>query len=320
MDSPDGISFGSNQICRDPDQFHTAVRGGNGLLSLLGRGEFAGELLTIQVGRLTLQRGRENLPRLSSSGMRPNRVGILGWINDDPLPVVRGRQMRRGDWIFLGDSMESYHRTSGPVDFVVLTMDATDLADAAIELTGAPVTIASGTVLRMPEQLGAWLVSVIEAATTATVTTPGIFTSPCAADALEHALLRPMIMCLSHGDLSGRPSNARRVAATKRFGAAVEANFDQTLAIPDLSRDIGVSERMLRVLCREQLGISPVQFVALRRLHLARRALLRSDHHSASVAQIAMDHGIWELGRFAVTYKSLFGETPGATLRRAPAL
>src|SRR5271154_5754952 len=124
MGSPDGISFGSNQSYHDPDQFHTAIRGGNGLLSLLGRGEFIGELLTIQVGRLTLQRGRENLPRLTSSGMPPNRVGILGWLHDDPLPVVRGVQMRRGDWIFLGGSMESYHRTFGPVDFVALTLDA----------------------------------------------------------------------------------------------------------------------------------------------------------------------------------------------------
>jgi Helix-turn-helix domain len=36
------------------------------------------------------------------------------------------------------------------------------------------------------------------------------------------------------------------------------------------------------------------------------------------VAQTAMDHGFWELGRFSTQYHSLFGESPSATLRRQP--
>ena len=66
--------------------------------------------------------------------------------------------------------------------------------------------------------------------------------------------------------------------------------------ISALCRSIGVSERALRILCQEQLGIPPLRFVALQRLHLARQTLRRSEHHSASVAQIAMDHGFWEFG------------------------
>jgi len=318
MISQNGVPVSGIRSFLDPDQFHSAIRGGNGLLTFLGKGMFKAELTTIQVGRLTLQRGRENLPRLSSSGIPANRVGMLGWLGDDPLPVVRGVQMRRGEFLCLGPGMQSHHRTPGPVDFVALTLDASDLAHAAIEVTGTPLAVTAGKVLRVPEHLGAWLLSVVDAATRVTATTPGIFTSSHTADALEHALLRPMIMCLMHGAASRQAiPHGRRAAIAKRFEAAVEANFDRTLTIPELCHSIGVSERTLRVLCQEQLGISPVRFVALRRLHLARRALLRSDHHTASVTQIAMDHGIWEFGRFAVTYKSLFGESPSATLRRA---
>jgi AraC-like DNA-binding protein len=55
----------------------------------------------------------------------------------------------------------------------------------------------------------------------------------------------------------------------------------------------------------------------LRRMHLVRRALRRSDASRVTVTRIVTDHGFWELGRFAVAYRSLFGESPSDTLRQS---
>jgi AraC-like DNA-binding protein len=303
----------------DPDQFHSAIRGGDHLLSFLARGAFRGDVTTVGLNHVMLQRGRENLPRLSSSGMPPGKVGLLGWFGDGELPVVRGAQMQRGDWMCLGTGMQSHHRSPGPIDFVTLTLDANDLSQAAIDLTGRELTVAGGMVLRPPARLGASLLSAIEVGIRATETTPDIFASPKSADALEHALLRPMITCLLQGESrKERIPLGRRSVLAKRFEAAVEANVDVPLLIPDLCRLIDVSERTLRALCHEQLGVSPQRFLALRRLHLARRALLRSERHSTTVTEIATGCGFWELGRFAAIYKSLFGESPSATLHRRP--
>jgi len=46
--------------------------------------------------------------------------------------------------------------------------------------------------------------------------------------------------------------------------------------------------------------------------------LLRADPETASVAEIAQSHHFLELGRFAVAYRTLFGEIPSFTLRRSP--
>jgi AraC-like DNA-binding protein len=61
--------------------------------------------------------------------------------------------------------------------------------------------------------------------------------------------------------------------------------------------------------------MGPIRYLTFRRMHLARRALLTADS-STTVTRIATDHGFWELGRFAVAYHTLFGETPSDSLRR----
>ena len=316
-----GVPNSSALTFFDPDQYQAAIRGGDNLYNLLGRGIFRADLTNIELNRLSLQRGRETLPRLAASGMSPDRVGIVVWFGNSQLPIVRGVQIRRGELLCLGRGMQSHHRTFGSNDFVAMTLDASDLSSAAIELTGQELAVTAGKIVRPPAHLLAWLLSVIDTATRLTQTTPDIFMSPLAAEALEHALLQPMIMCLLHGEAREEAvPHGRRATIAKRFEAAVEANFDRPLLIPELCRIIGVSDRVLRALCQEQLRMSPQRFLALRRLHLARRALLRSDHHSTTVAEVATGHGVWELGRFAVAYKSVFGESPSATLRRPPTM
>ena len=79
---------------------------------------------------------------------------------------------------------------------------------------------------------------------------------------------------------------------------------------------IGVAERTLRASCEEYLGMGPIRFLTLRRMHLVRQALLSAVPPTSTVSRIATDHGFWELGRFAVAYRAAFGELPSETLKR----
>jgi transcriptional regulator GlxA family with amidase domain len=62
--------------------------------------------------------------------------------------------------------------------------------------------------------------------------------------------------------------------------------------------------------------MSPARYLLLRRLNMARSALRRADPATAKVAEIARNCQFQEPGRFAVTYRTIFGETPSTTLRR----
>ena len=77
----------------------------------------------------------------------------------------------------------------------------------------------------------------------------------------------------------------------------------------------GVSERTLRSIFREFYGVGPLRYLKLRQLHSMRRTLKRVDPEKTSLSDVATQFGIWELGRFARDYRTLFGESPTDTLR-----
>jgi len=103
-----------------------------------------------------------------------------------------------------------------------------------------------------------------------------------------------------------------------RFEEALRKRIDQKLSMPALCAELDVPARTLRMCCAEFLGVSPTRYLLLQRLNKARSALRRANPSTASVAEVARSHQFLELGRFAVTYRTTFGESPSATLQRDP--
>ena len=135
--------------------------------------------------------------------------------------------------------------------------------------------------------------------------------------ALEQSFVHAMVACLSEGTYSEMTSGGRHHAAIMaRLEEFVAANQDRPVYLAEICTATGASERTLRTCCQEHLGMGPIRYLWLRRMHLTRRALLQASAATATVTAIATDHGFWELGRFASEYRALFGETPIASLRR----
>jgi transcriptional regulator GlxA family with amidase domain len=91
----------------------------------------------------------------------------------------------------------------------------------------------------------------------------------------------------------------------------------EQLHVDDLCRAAAVSERTLRNAFRKVHGVSPYRYLRGFRMTQARQALLSAASRRGTVTEVAMQFGFLELGRFAVDYRSAFGECPSATLRRA---
>ncbi|MFF7709245.1 helix-turn-helix domain-containing protein [Pseudomonas sp. NPDC007930] len=97
---------------------------------------------------------------------------------------------------------------------------------------------------------------------------------------------------------------------------AVAADPTANLTAPQLARLAGVPLERLQREFRAFTGLSPTQWLRLRRLNMARRDLQRAAPGSTTVAEVAMHWSFWHLGRFAESYRGLFGELPSQTLGR----
>jgi AraC-like DNA-binding protein len=112
------------------------------------------------------------------------------------------------------------------------------------------------------------------------------------------------------------PTPKTPAAVISRLNALVAADARRPLYLDDLCAALGMSDSTLRRWCREHLGTAPLRYLRVRRMHLARRALVRADPTTTTVTAIATAMGFGELGRFSVEYRALFSESPSDTLRR----
>ena len=88
----------------------------------------------------------------------------------------------------------------------------------------------------------------------------------------------------------------------------------QDISLPSLCVAAGMSERRVREAFYECYGMSPTAVLRIAALRRVRRSLLRGPPTRDAVSRAASDFGFWHLGRFAGQYRSLFGESPSATL------
>lgn len=119
---------------------------------------------------------------------------------------------------------------------------------------------------------------------------------------------------LQTGSKLGRPRLPRR-EVLRRIRDLLEHETDKPLYVGELAAAIGISQPSLQRVFHEWFGMPPARYLALKRLHLARQRLRQGT--GETVTAIASSLGFWDQSRFSKSYRSVFGELPSETLRRA---
>jgi AraC-like DNA-binding protein len=302
----------------DPFSYQSAFRSVEVELFPTAKGEFRAELTQVSMNKLWVHGAHEDLPRIYIGAVKPHRAAI-GFLTKAKQPATQhcGMEVLPGD-IVINDTDLMYRRTEANCHWGSMSLPRDDLSAACKAVAGHECARLSFKHLVRPSpDLTSRLLGLHELVSQLAKATPNILSLPEVVRALEQELILAMIRCLTEGEPSEMTAGGRRHdMIIARFEEFLETHPDQPLYLTEICAAIGVAERTLRVACEEHLGMAPIRFLSLRRMHLVHRALRQADPLTTTVTRIATDHGFWELGRFSVAYRTLFGESPSASLRR----
>jgi AraC family transcriptional regulator, ethanolamine operon transcriptional activator len=113
-----------------------------------------------------------------------------------------------------------------------------------------------------------------------------------------------------------RETRIRRRLGVERAREYINRNLTEPIRLSHLCRYARTGSRSLEYGFMEAVGLSPMVYVRVTRLHRVRRMLRSRTTGQRSISEIAMDCGFWHLSQFAMDYKALFGESPSITVRR----
>jgi AraC-like DNA-binding protein len=301
----------------DPDAYARFVPSTKVQLTVAKRGQFKAKVTLVALRDLWMQRFSDNLPRVAHSAAESGRVVISFRTAPGPSLIWGGLEMTPETLLRHNEAFDSFQRSSGSAAWGSVSLPVATMANIGSMMADRELTAPRDPVSVAPSLLAMSRLHRIHTAIgRLAASEPELLAHAGAAKGMEQALIGAMVSCLI-GSESHQTSRAqgRHHALMRKFHALLEANPEEPIYMPELSVALGVSGRTLRNCFQEHLGMGLKRYLLLRRLHLARHALMEGAPGKVTVTDTATRYGFWELGRFAGAYKSVFGESPSATLR-----
>jgi len=267
-------------------------------------------------------RCEESSPRVGYLHLTQRLSFVTFSAHSGPLPVWRGTELQADDIMFHSRGERLHQRTPGSFVWNVIAVDPAQLEHYGWALSGRPFSWPlEGQILQPSHRHTARLRRLHAQICRLAETKSKILSHSEVARAMEQALIEALVTCLTSASARTEGfANRHHARIMIRFEEVLAEHLSRRLSIAELCELIVVSDRTLRLCCAQFLGMSPTQYVLLRRFTEVRRMLRDADPDRVSVAEIARRFGFTELGRFAGRYRATFGETPLTTLQRTPAM
>lgn len=308
-------------LCRplssnDPDELSAMIRPAGGDLVVTQRGDFRSDAVQLNFDRLWMQHVHEELPRIWHNAASSRRAAIWFPSRDGPPILYQGAEVGAAEICLcpLGQQ-QMWQRLTGSSTWGSMSLPLEDWAGISAVAEFDPSSASVGGILRPRAAEMARLQRLHGSTSRLACDAPELMENSEVARGIEQSLLQAMVECLQPVANVNVPLHSR-AKLMQRFRDTLDQFGDASVYVPELCLKLGVPSRTLSAICHEYLGLGPKRYLHLRRMHLARHALRASAAAATRVTDIATRFGFWELGRFAVEYKALFGESPSRTRPR----
>src|SRR6516162_6037165 len=270
---------GGTRTFLEPDHYEASLRQAQIEAVIVPRGRFGASLTCAELHHLRVLRCEEESPRLAYLQLAPGLAFVTFPADSGTFPVWRGREMQAGEIMIHGRGERLHQSTTGPAVWNVIAMDPAQLERYGRAFSGTPFSLpAEGRTLQPSRRLATGLGRLHARTCRLAETKPKILSHCEVARAIEQGLIQMLVACLTN-------VGARTNAYAKRHHARIMVRFEEVLAqhlsrplqVPELCQLIVVSDRTLRSCCADFLGMTPTQYMLLRRLEEVRRALRDAD-------------------------------------------
>lgn len=303
---------------RDSEELSLALRHANVSAMQISRGQFRAQLGLLSAGDWTLQLVRFVDGAAACGGDSPSdRYAFVVPLRANTGCRLLGRPVGEASLGIYAPGSEHADTSLAGYEQVVLMPTPGLSAEAALDeaLPWLPARGSHHAVSPLPalDRLRALLESVVSSTGTCAGPMPGDQVRRSLNDAFSTAVsasLRPV----SDESNRGRPV-LPRAAVMRHLKEILGERSDEPAYASELARTIGVSDATLRRMFVELFGMPPSRYLMIRRLNIARQRLRTGV--ADTVGEVAAACGFWDHSRFAGRYRSLFGETPVETLRKA---
>jgi len=311
---------GGTRTFLEPDHYEASLVQAQIQAVILPRDKFRARLTWAELHHLQVLRCEEDSLRIAYVQLAPNLAFVTFLADSGPLPVFRGTEMQPGDIIFHSRGERLHQSTAGPFVWNMIAIDPAQLEYYGRALSGIPFSLpAEGRTVQPSQRLVAGLRRLHARVCRLAETKPKILSHSEVARAIEQGLIQMLVTCLTSASVRTDHYAKRRHARIMiRFEEVLAEHHSRPLQMPELCALVAVSDRTLRSCCTEFLGMSPTEYVLLRRLKEVRRVLRDAKPDTINVAEVAHGFGFEELGRFVESYAARFGEAPSTTLQRTP--
>ena len=305
----------------EADEFCAALkRAGYQDLLVIGGSAFRARATRIALRHLSLSRIEERQSRIACLSVPDGLIRIV-------LPPATGTLTCCGvtvpaDGIVTQAATGITHeRLDGPCVWMDIVVPERDLSKWCRVITGNVPSLPPSTHLWRPSAKALEALIALHAGATRIIEAQaGKAYGSEASHGLEQELISGLVECLECGaPCAAEPGVDYRVHAMAEFARLLVADPCHSPSMTQICAALDVDGRSLRRYCQEHLRMSPTRFIRLRRMQLVHRALRRATSQTVTVSQVVRDHGFTQLGRFAASYRTQYGELPSETLRRGMA-
>lgn len=317
------MSSGSSIWCfDDPEAYAARIHNIHGRVRPDRSGPYRARLTLVALPSIHMSMSEETLARRFTCDATPERIFFRMKHADEPPNLRNGRLAEPGTVAIGRRGTPVDDRSEGQSKWRSLSIPVAELAHRAEVLRQRSLNALLGDadVIRPLPAAFTRLARLQRDALRLATDAPDVLTHPTVSQVLDEQIGEALLDAL----VTATPDreslvDRRHNAIMRKLMPFIEANVARPIALAELCTVGGCSTKLLESLFLQVFGQTPNRYLRLRRLWGARRALESANPREATVSRIALEWGFWELGRFAVAYREVFGESPSRMLRRATA-